>query len=216
MVTNGKYKFMLKIKDQVSEEDKKQLKVLDDNETRRDRIWKDCVEEAKKLVFLSDNLRMKIADLAIKCCVLHHGGKSNNSRYTATRFAEEIGVNVRTLLEWIHFKKNIYDPLPEKEKELLSFQDLRYLDTQTSGLVRTSIEKQKAVLKKLAEMKKMHPDTVKFMKYVKHLKTIRFNTKHKQMIKHVDRTVLSECLMLTRQIVNDIKFVDTEVVLREK
>lgn len=202
---------MLKINEIVDDNFKKEMNVLDDNETRRERIWKDCVDEAKKIISLTKELRLQIVTLAEKACVIHHGGRASNSRFTVVRFANEIGINHKTLQEWMSLKRSIYDILPENEQKKVSFTDMKYLDSQTKSGKRNTLEKSKAVLAKLTEMRKQHPDTVKFIKYKAHLKTLLFNAKNKAMTKHCDRAVLADVLHLSREISKHLNWVDFEV-----
>lgn len=192
----------------VSQEFKDEFKVLDKNETRRERIWKDCVEEAKVLVKTTHEIRMKIVALAEKCCVIHHGGSSTSNRYTVLRFATEIGMNPHTLLEWVRVKKNVYDELSPQDQKDIGATKLTFLDRQLKGEKRGTEQYKVALKKEVEKLKKTSASTIKMMKYANHMKTIIFNVKNKPMIKDCDEQILIEMLHLAREISWNLKYLD--------
>lgn len=207
---------MQKLSDTLDSSTKKKLNVLDDNETRRERIWKECVTEGKILLTTSAEIRMKIVLLAEKCCTIHHGGRSFETRFTVHRFAEEIGMNGNTLHEWIRLKRNVLDNLDQKEKDVVKTTDLWMIDRQLKG-VRRNTPEYKAEVKKVAKsILSRNKTTVKMMKYQKHLNTILFNVKNPAMVKDCDRGVLAELLYTTRQISKHLNWVDLEVKTKKK
>jgi hypothetical protein len=95
------------------------MRVVKGDETEKER-WLRCVNDAK-LIVLSRNIgRIKICELAIEACDIKMGGGGHWSKFTGYRtaadFADEIGINPKTLLEWLSIKKYIYDNLPAKYK----------------------------------------------------------------------------------------------------
>ncbi len=206
---------MLKISDVTTAEDKKTLNVLDKNETRRERIWKDCVNEAKILVVTTHEVRMKIVALAEKACVFHHGGSSTNNRFTVTRFAAEIGMNSHTLLEWVRLKRNVFDELSEADQKTIGQTKLTFLDRQMKGERRGTEAYKKSLKKEVERLRKTSDSTIKMMKYVKHMRTIIFNVKNPMMIKDCNKEVLAEILHLSREISKHLNYVD-KPILRPK
>ena len=62
------------------------------------------VYEAKETLKDIENSKMHIADLAIKACTIKLGGHLTGF-YSITNFADDIGVNRKTLSCWIHNRK---------------------------------------------------------------------------------------------------------------
>lgn len=195
---------MLKIADTLSKSQKIDLDVLENGETRRERLWHECIKEAKLHLKHSDELRFKIISLAEKCCYDGQG-----SKYTYARFAGEIGLASTTLYEWIKVKKDVYDVIPKADQSFLSFNQMRDLNSRTTGL--KSNEKGKAVLRALKQLKEESPDTLKFRKYLGLMKNVLFNAKDKNRVKDCDREVLVEILHVSRAISKNLSWVDYEV-----
>lgn len=186
--------------DLVGDDFKTKNNVLKENETEKDRLWKKCVEEAKLLVTQYKNARFKVAELAMRVCILHHGGRASIQRYTIRQFAKEIGMPEKTLWEWVRMKRNIYDNLDEKQREGLTLSQMKYMDMKLKGVERDDKFKPK-LLKAYKEMSKKSETTVKMEKYLQHLKSIHFNFIHKLMLKDCDPEVLGEIIHLCRDIV---------------
>lgn len=78
--------------------------------------WDACVIEAKRFVGKRTTNRLRIANLAVKACEIRHGGVADPDRYTLSMFADAIGVNPKTLSDWVRVKKQIADHLPPGHK----------------------------------------------------------------------------------------------------
>lgn len=201
---------MLKISDTLSHGQKKELDVLENGETRREKTWKEAIVEAKGLIKHSDEIRFRIAELAMKCC-----SDSEGSKYTYARFSKEIGLGYTTLLEWVNVKKSVHDVLKEQDKTFLTYNQKRDLHDRTRGFAPGSVAKGKAVLKSLKQMKKENPDTAKFRNYLAHMKNVLFNAKDKHRTKGCDREVLAEILHVSREISKNLSWVDFEMKNKE-
>lgn len=74
--------------------------------------WDHNIDLAKKLLSQKKYSQMQVADLALEVCEITWGGSSKSMKMkTLTEFAKEIGVNAKTLSNWVGIKKNIYDKL---------------------------------------------------------------------------------------------------------
>lgn len=183
---------------------KKHLNVLKPGETRRQRLWVQCVLDAKKLLDINKEIRWQVVLLAKKCCIIHHGGRVVEARYTLRRFAKDIGMKWSTFYEWYHLKNNIYDHLPEKDQKTTSFATLRHLDKDMAGTKWNAPNVQSVVRKKLKEFKHKTDTTIKMEKYLKHIKTIHFNCTNELMIKDCDKAVIGEIVHLCRGIIHAV------------
>lgn len=63
----------------------------------------------------------KIAEYALKVCTIRHGGKSGDL-YTLTRYADDLGVNRKTLQNWVQIYKNVILKLDADKKEKASWK----------------------------------------------------------------------------------------------
>lgn len=82
-----------------------------------DARWERYVASAKVFVTKMNRSRMEVAKLAIEACDIQWGGgnhwKKFEGVFTIKRFAEEVGINSKTLSEWCSIKRLIHDKLPE-------------------------------------------------------------------------------------------------------
>lgn len=58
----------------------------------------------------------RIAEYAIKVCTIRHGGRSNGY-YTLTDYANDIGMNIKTLQNWVQIYKNVILKLDKKRQD---------------------------------------------------------------------------------------------------
>lgn len=90
-------------------------------ETTTDR-WKRCVKEAKLLIISRDAARIRICELTLEACgEIHWGGGGHWSGFanqlTVTKFAQDINIHPKTLLEWIAIKRYVHDHLSKKYRK---------------------------------------------------------------------------------------------------
>lgn len=80
------------------------------------KLIKNCME----LEASTSSNRMQIAQNTLEFCQIVHGG---TQMYATTMkwFAENIGINYKTLSNWVYIKKNIWDKLSEEEKKSTTF-----------------------------------------------------------------------------------------------
>lgn len=90
-------------------------------------VYARCVAEAKVCVKKRQELRIKIATLAIEACDIRHGGGERD--YPLSQFAKDIGLNINTLTRWVSAKVGVIDKLPKKE-----FKTPRQVDAAFSTL----------------------------------------------------------------------------------
>jgi len=203
------------IRELTNEQTKKDLKVLEPNETRRQKIWEECVKEAKMLVKINDETRIKIVNLARKACVIHYGGgnRYNPNRYTIKAFAEAIGITYKTLVEW-HAEVKVNDQINEQLGTATPFNSkhIRQVSRQMRNTVSTrSPQYAQELIKAHNKVKAMSQNSLKMASYTRDMKSILFNVKNKPMLKDVDREILVEMLHLSREISKNLQWVDYEV-----
>lgn len=83
--------------------------------------WARCVKQCKLLVMSRDQSRLKICELTLEACDIKLGGGGHwdgfKNQYHVGKFSEEIGMNSKTLRNWMLVYRYVYIKLPKKEKE---------------------------------------------------------------------------------------------------
>lgn len=84
--------------------------------------WEECVKAAKLCVVRIGQYRMYIAKLAMRACDITHGGGGHWNDFEDQRhlgkFAQEIGVNHKTMNEWVATYRDVVLKLPPNEREM--------------------------------------------------------------------------------------------------
>lgn len=81
--------------------------------------YKECVEAAKSYIVGRKINRLAVAALAIRSCVVIHGGDRRSefcmfkNMPTIKKFALDIGVKYGTLCDWISIQKKIIEVMPD-------------------------------------------------------------------------------------------------------
>ena len=101
----------------MSTEDKPK-KLTPKQEAERIRVWEECIALARRALD-GANKRLMVAELAIKCCDIIHGGgghwSGHKDVYTVKQFATELNIHHKTLWMWIGVKRSIIDKLAKGE-----------------------------------------------------------------------------------------------------
>jgi len=86
------------------------------------KTFNECVKQAKDILVTRKINRYAIANLALRACDIKKGGHRKMSdeqkNKTLRSFADRVGVNERTLQNWIATKTRIIDRLPEEYVEI--------------------------------------------------------------------------------------------------
>jgi len=84
------------------------------------KTWAACVNHAHKILTMRKVNRLQLAEIAVRGCIIKHGGKLTNGleNLTLKSFAIDCGIHPKTLHEWVRVKRTIVDKLPKKTKEV--------------------------------------------------------------------------------------------------
>jgi len=97
-------------------EDKSEEVKVEDSSENDELRWQKCIERAKSIKEMVRNNRLILADIAMEACDIVWGGGGHWNNYseqrTVNNFGAAIGVNAKTLYEWIRVKKFVVDKLP--------------------------------------------------------------------------------------------------------
>lgn len=142
--------------------------------TQQKKIWAECLSEASRLLDRSIKIRMKIADLAIKACDIRQGGGGHwdgfANQYTLKAFAEELGLNRKTLYNWVATRKVFTAKvLSEMDLKKVKYDDL----SKTGEIVRRERIKDTKVIKDL--VKNRGRITSVYNKIEKPIKTLEYH-----------------------------------------
>jgi len=196
---------MYKLQDITTDKVKKKLNVLKPGETRRQKLWDQCVLNAKELMEKHKEIRFEIVRLAEKCCLIHHGGSvGSGNRYTLRAFAKDIGVPWGTFYEWYGIKKNIFMHLSKDDQKKVTYMQMKHMRTGMPNIDWKDKDIKTTVRKQFKKIKKKTDTTVKMEKYLLNLRTLHFNCVHPRMIRDCNREILGEIAHLCRGILNGI------------
>jgi len=89
----------------------------------KEALWAEKVVEAKNLLGIKEARQMEIAIIALDICEITWGGgrSRHDELFTLKRFAHEININPKTLSNWIAVKKLVYDKIPQKIRNEVTF-----------------------------------------------------------------------------------------------
>jgi hypothetical protein len=166
----------------------------------------ECASEAKKIVALirlQNKHRMKVAELALKACTIVHGGKNIYERFTVKKFGERIGVNHRTIHEWIRIYRMVYSKLDQERKEdynRLGSARVRYVMKGLSGK-----EQPKTIQNKFDKAYKQGGEIDKIDKYLRNLGTLIYNVSNSSRMISLDDKLLYQILEKSNTIAGYVK-----------
>lgn len=159
-------------------------------------IWEKKIREARGHYFKGKQHRMKVAQLAMECCVVKHGGNRNNP-FSVARFAAAIGMNAHTLYNWMDIKKRVVDTASAVHLKGMSYDMLRLAVTRLS-----SDPSKKETDRVLKEIKETEPVAYRFDRYIKHMGTIVHNAMTPIKLMEIPTEKLSEVIKLATVIKN--------------
>lgn len=85
----------------------------------KEKLWKEAIARAKAAVSELHKYRRVVAQEAMKVCDVQQGGGSHWSKhdgvYTIRRFADDAGVNYKTLWNWINVERDLVPTLKPGE-----------------------------------------------------------------------------------------------------
>jgi len=131
--------------------------------------WRDCTKEAKQLVESREQAKIKIVELAERCCLVFPGGNgSNPEEYSLPKFAKDIGMHYRTLHEWYQIKTKVYDSLDSHDKKYVSWSELAKTGRKIRG--RNKKLSKAAIRNELKKTKSKSRETDTIERYIVNLK----------------------------------------------
>lgn len=160
--------------------------------------WTTCVAKAREIHRTLDLPQLEIAKIALEACTITWGGskkKIAENQHTITRFANEIGVNKKTLSNWVAAYKNVYVRLDNDYRKDLSYTDIVKLARTINR--DTPVDE----VNRLAD-KYINEDSyeMKVQRYLVHLRSLCYNFEHHSAHMRCSDETLSEILFYCRTI----------------
>lgn len=152
------------------------------------------VLRAKRLVQKRNVLKWEIAKIAYETCEIVVGGKRKEDTYSLTKFANDIGMNRKTLSDWVHNYKIKLVLEETKEVETVTetiCNELRKKLRASEGGLRESISKER-VAKTLQEIRSENHELVKLQLLKKQLINLEFAICHSYKLDEIEPTILAE------------------------
>lgn len=169
--------------------------------TDKNKQFREYVSEAQKIVKLlrlKNVHRIKVAEIALKAAVLINGGRAPITRNTVKSFSDKIGVNNKTLYEWIRYKKLVYDKLDRARKDSYNELSMDTIKHITKGIKRQTPAK--TVQKRYDQFYKRSSIETRMHKYISHLRTVLYNCSNHGRMMEIPDSILLEVLGTCRKI----------------
>lgn len=87
---------------------------------RKNTEYEQYVKMGRDLVGQIECYQAQIAFYATKVCEIKHGGRTRSTVYTLSKYATDIGINRKTLSEWVAVYRNVIQKLGKEAKEVTS------------------------------------------------------------------------------------------------
>lgn len=91
--------------------------------------YEDYVKRAKFLIETIQCYQAEVAYIATKVCEIKHGGRTSVKTYTLSKFAKDVGINVKTISGWVSIYKNVIQKMDK------SYESITKKDWQVASLV---------------------------------------------------------------------------------
>lgn len=170
------------------------MKVLDTDN------WERNIEMARSLLKDRKRSHMEIARLALEVCEITWGGGNKEGHKTLRSFAKEIGINEKTLSQWVAIRRNIFEKLPDELKVKARMMDL-YLAARTVG---SNCKPEEAIKAVSSVVYSAGPD-IKIMRYLESLNTISHHMANEATVMQCKQELLEQILYVCSYIINRIK-----------
>ncbi len=174
-------------------EQRERFNVLEEGETRRDKLWGECIFKAKQLVKKYDDVRMEIAELAMKACA-DAEIKGVKFKYTVKRFAMEVGLAESTLRAWVDARRVLIRLPVEKRMYNLEFY-------KEAARVVLPTDKPELVERKFNRIvRQKQSRNAKWVKYERALKSVLSASKNVESVQAADSDTLESIMHLCSEI----------------
>lgn len=170
-----------------------------------------AVRFARQFINHYEKVRWKICEAALNVCDTSYGGRKVKGIYSLAKFADDIGLDRKTLYQWIRVKIFVVDKLPAielKDQSKYNYTDL----ADVSEKVNKDCTKQEVLMVWRAQLAQPR-ESKKFIKYSKHLNALLYNAQRPLQLQLVDLNYIEEIISKCELIA---KLLKKEIELRKK
>lgn len=171
--------------------------------------YEKAVKKARGLVREREKMKWKIAKLAYDTCEVVIGGHHNKTKeiYSLTKFADDIGVNRKTLSDWVHnyeIRLHLHDlgkisgTTTHLSDETVINETRKKLRAMDGGLIKNKTPKTIAKTFELV-MEESHEER-QLKSLIKQATTLEFKIVHELDLTQIDQTKLARTLKLCESI----------------
>jgi sarcosine oxidase delta subunit len=191
-------------KNKTSEKDGR-IRLVRGDETEKEK-WARCVREAKLLTIKRDQAKIRICELCFEACDgdIKWGGGGHWSGFenqmTVSKFATDIGMHPKTLMEWLAVKRYIYDNLNKKYQTDVKWSILSKI-RRNLDMKRDCIPSKIKITKLYEDILEEKTGTRASLNIQKYLDTIKYNVDNLESLSDQDRQGIQEvCKYVLRKI----------------
>lgn len=150
-------------------------------------LWNRNVEQAKFYLNSRKTNQMIVAALAIESCEVIWGGKSDGL-FTYAEFARKIGINPKTLYNWVTIKKNVYDKLNAEEQTNGVYSDFAFVAKKIN---KSDTSKE---VNKIFKLYNKNNPAKKIIRYMHSLKALAYNFRDSETTIKLENKYVEEIL----------------------
>jgi signal transduction protein with GAF and PtsI domain len=140
------------------------------------------IKHAKELLEIKQAAKWQICEIALEVCFIQDTkGKVPKDAYTITLFAEEIGMNRKTLSCWILDYQTVYKPLGINDSKMSFADRLRFnsaVSQTRAKLFNFNKKSKKSVIKTKSEVREVFDKVMSKDVLIKRLEDFIRNLKH--------------------------------------
>jgi transcriptional regulator with XRE-family HTH domain len=162
--------------------------------------WEENLAKAKEFRAEKKLNQMRIAELALEVCEISWGGYHLDQKYTLTRFAKEAGIANKSLSGWCSVRRLVYDKLPPKERDSVSYTKLWHIAKRVNKNTPAS-----TVFEKFEEVTRTDSFENKLLRALADLRACSYNFAINGAAEKLSKKTLEEYLFYAEKITKSIK-----------
>ncbi len=149
------------------------------------KTYEELVALGREIVSQVNDRQMRICGYAIQVCTIRHGGRSNGY-YTMKDYARDIGLNNKTLNQWMLVYRNVVLKLSATQLETMTWkmasrvneqlEEANTIENRIKGTPRSKMNTKKFVTTE--RVQKLYDDAVEEKPFVGEFMAIMKQTKH--------------------------------------
>jgi len=170
----------------------------------------EAVEQSKNLIKKNDANRFEICKLCLSVCEIKHGGSKMHGLKTIKDFSKDIGINEKTLSNWINVYRNFYKKLDARIRDKYSWSEYLSASKKMDYL---RIDKNNKNITDVLSQRFLTKTNKTILRYSQDLNALHYNFVKKNIFAKIDRKIIQKIY----EQVSDIKYtIDQEDISFKK